>query len=1824
MGDVDSWSSIPEYFSEGTYYWHVMASCDTIAGLYSSARSFTISRIPEDWPTFCHDDLRTSMTTEEVLPPYRMSWNGSAFNTGAAIRAPAIVVGDVIYFANCGGYVYAVDINTGTQIWSRNLGTVSEVWASPVYWNGKLYIATYNMGSSGGVLYCLNANNGNNVWGPKRLSGYGLITTPTIVGDKILVYHHETTYVYNAATGANVNSYEVAGQQSPAANWNGKAYFNGYYITEYDPVTNTFAQGYATGRQSAVAISSDGHIYFNNNAFLASYNLNTHQLDWVSSQYFPYGQPPKQIALSENLVILTYNNQIHAVNRSNGEHVWSASEFEYNGTFDFQSPIIAGNTVLITSQNGGNLYCWDLQTGNPLGVYHFTEDAYASPIVAKGRVIVGCDNGSLYGLEHGEETKTTLTVRAFNDANGDGKPNLNELDLEGLGVHLSDGQNGVTGPGGLCSFTVDAPAEYTIKVDVPEGYSNTTPNPRTVTAYIGSSNYNFFGFQKAPVLTLTPSTFGPLSQTNPTVTFTVNLTGHGAPLAGRSIRIESYIPPTGTPGLMETVTTDANGNAPYTWSVEHGVENPEYQVNFLAKFEGDNEWGPAADTSYGSVAARYFTVTLDAPADGENITLPYTFRWHGSFATGEVTYTIQFAQNSDFTPVIYENSVVTTDVNVGLEIPAGPLVIDGVYYWRVIANRPDRDPVISESRSFSFTPGAPDIAVSANYLDFGDVEQGQTQEMILTLENQGTGPLTATFEISPDDFSIPTSSVGINPNSHYDLVISLIAPSNDFVFGRLTITTNDPDEQTVLVNLFANKPAGITATVITLETDETEVNTGDTVRFSLRLTDAMGSPLSGRPLTVGWIWEDDLIPPGEWQPRNTGLDGYYPDSTWYADFLPFDGTKTVQLWAEFEGDEECLGSYVSVDILVNETIARIEGTIFIDNNDNGIYDAGDEALPGQRVRMVGYQVEPNYEVEVLTDDDGTYWDAVPQAYYYVIAEGVSCRREVVTEDFSQQIHMRVATVDFPVRSWEVELSAHPDTIPDNGWVLVQAKVLDKGEPVPALSVGFGCDRGTFLEQGTGNFVNAETGPMGYAMIVWRPTEVVHPGQTMTAHLTCRIDCSRPPLWDTTVVVEPYKPSSLVPMCEPTDSFASESHLTWTEIRTGHLCKPPRNVYQGEEMNMVFTIGRAVGLEDPFNLPTLKEDYEITFSVAKEEGCEVTNPDLVRSFVYTLSHWENYEVAHDLARAHFLLCNILALDPFELSLRSWSCWVGGPLLAEWLRGQTFIYGAAPFGDPFTDNEAYDIQSWVWDLFMLNAEAMQCLVPVKFTKPGQAIIHTHVSYTYYTWSQWIQNRVGVQHDDITFRVAPFAVVGKSPIDIELTDPRGEVYNKVTIDALEAFYRETEGLEDVLGLFCPRQGLYCAKVIPDSSATPNDIYSLFAMIEGDTTWLAKEVQIERLPSRGYSFNTLPYASLSGFVIADSSQGLRGVNVDVYDSLGTLWQSVATDDSGFYHIDSIPNGDYSVTVTTPIGYQTDQETKEFTIHHIPVTVDFNLTKLDITPQQRSRAYWAHQLCRALRNRPKDYTKGDFSGFGNLICQHFNKNVVNPVQVYVVPEGATQEDSLNVLKERLTFRCLEEGEPFLKRIARGQLVALMLNGVSGKISQTEPITRDSMNVSQAITYCDMLIYDLDCPIGDVPNWFLPGFPKRDELIRYIKASFVAGLINVGVKLPAGAIPPDIDDIAYKYVAGQTPVPDDYSLNQNYPNPFNPMTEIKYGLPEDCWVTLEIYDILGRRVTSLVNQRQTAGYKSVRWDASSIASGIYFYRLQAGDFVQARKMILIR
>ena len=93
-------------------------------------------------------------------------------------------------------------------------------------------------------------------------------------------------------------------------------------------------------------------------------------------------------------------------------------------------------------------------------------------------------------------------------------------------------------------------------------------------------------------------------------------------------------------------------------------------------------------------------------------------------------------------------------------------------------------------------------------------------------------------------------------------------------------------------------------------------------------------------------------------------------------------------------------------------------------------------------------------------------------------------------------------------------------------------------------------------------------------------------------------------------------------------------------------------------------------------------------------------------------------------------------------------------------------------------------------------------------------------------------------------------------------------------------------------------------------------------------------------------------------------------------------------------------------------------------------------------------------------------------------------------------------------------------------------------------------------------------------------------------------------------------------------LPSQYALHQNYPNPFNPTTTLRYDIPEDSHVSITIFDMLGNKVTNLVNDNQKSGFKSVKWNAindkGESVSAVYIYRIQAGGFSSTKKMILLK
>ena len=89
-------------------------------------------------------------------------------------------------------------------------------------------------------------------------------------------------------------------------------------------------------------------------------------------------------------------------------------------------------------------------------------------------------------------------------------------------------------------------------------------------------------------------------------------------------------------------------------------------------------------------------------------------------------------------------------------------------------------------------------------------------------------------------------------------------------------------------------------------------------------------------------------------------------------------------------------------------------------------------------------------------------------------------------------------------------------------------------------------------------------------------------------------------------------------------------------------------------------------------------------------------------------------------------------------------------------------------------------------------------------------------------------------------------------------------------------------------------------------------------------------------------------------------------------------------------------------------------------------------------------------------------------------------------------------------------------------------------------------------------------------------------------------------------------------------VPENFSLDQNYPNPFNPTTSIKYSVPELLKVKLSVFDITGKEINTLVNEKQSIGRHEIKFNAADLSSGIYFYELNTGSFREVKRMVLVK
>lgn len=169
-------------------------------------------------------------------------------------------------------------------------------------------------------------------------------------------------------------------------------------------------------------------------------------------------------------------------------------------------------------------------------------------------------------------------------------------------------------------------------------------------------------------------------------------------------------------------------------------------------------------------------------------------------------------------------------------------------------------------------------------------------------------------------------------------------------------------------------------------------------------------------------------------------------------------------------------------------------------------------------------------------------------------------------------------------------------------------------------------------------------------------------------------------------------------------------------------------------------------------------------------------------------------------------------------------------------------------------------------------------------------------------------------------------------------------------------------------------------------------------------------------------------------------------------------------------------------------------------------------------------------------------------------------------------------------------------------LTGLPIDSVLITIAETGRATRS--NTSGAFT------------IGELPG----SYTLSCTAYGYVNMVFSNFIITGGDSLTFNVLMPPVI-VGIEQSGGQ---PCEFTLSQNYPNPFNPETKIGFRVSGSGWVSLKVFDVLGREVASLVKEKKEAGTHMVTFDASKLTSGVYFYRLSAGGFVETRKLLLLK
>jgi hypothetical protein len=227
------------------------------------------------------------------------------------------------------------------------------------------------------------------------------------------------------------------------------------------------------------------------------------------------------------------------------------------------------------------------------------------------------------------------------------------------------------------------------------------------------------------------------------------------------------------------------------------------------------------------------------------------------------------------------------------------------------------------------------------------------------------------------------------------------------------------------------------------------------------------------------------------------------------------------------------------------------------------------------------------------------------------------------------------------------------------------------------------------------------------------------------------------------------------------------------------------------------------------------------------------------------------------------------------------------------------------------------------------------------------------------------------------------------------------------------------------------------------------------------------------------------------------------------------------------------------------------------------------------------------------------------------NDNVSTLATLVEIPSGLYYEE----LNNRLIFLPFIDNAPLLAVSLPDGIISTIR---TTNINAPNALSRDAIGNCYISSFTENVIYRFNIDFSDDPEIISTGHNGPSGLGYNSRDNFLGVTNYDGNRIDL--IDLETTDVEYE----KRNIPGGFQLEQNYPNPFNPTTLINFQIPERSIVTLKIYDVLGNEITTLANEERPAGEYEIEFNAVALPSGVYFYKLKSGTFVETKKMVVIK